>query len=100
MTQLKVSPVPAQLSDDDKKKEYRYEVEFIFGTAACRIINLKNNLCKDLPLGSLVTERTFCEEFERVCAAMIEAGMVHPEDRVLCTTVPEGSRRIEAGGTA
>lgn len=100
MTRLTISAVPEQFSDSDKKAQHRYEVEFIFGTATCRVVDLRNNLCHDVPLEQPVTETNLREEFERVCGAMVEAGIVHKEDGILCTTFPAGSQRVESRGTA
>jgi hypothetical protein len=92
---IRTSPAPAQLSDSDKKQQYHYEVEFIFGTSEARIFDLRKNLHQDLPLDEPATEENYLREFEHICAAMLEAAVASDNDRVLCTTFPEGARRIE-----
>jgi hypothetical protein len=90
-------PLTAQLTDSDKKQQYHYEVEFIFGTSAARIIDLKKNLYLDLAIDEPATEETYREEFDHICAAMAEAGLAKENDKILCTTFPEGTRRVEDG---
>jgi hypothetical protein len=90
-------PLTAQLTDSDKKQQYHYEVEFIFGTHMVRIIDLKKNLYKDLRIDEPVTGETYREEFDHICAAMAETGLARENDKILCTTFPEGTRRVEGG---
>jgi hypothetical protein len=90
-------PLTARLTDSDKKQQYHYEVEFIFGTHMVRIIDLKKNLYKDLPIDEPVTGENYLQEFEHICTAMLEAAVANEDDKILCTTFPEGARRVEDG---
>jgi hypothetical protein len=92
---IRTLPAPAQLSDSDKKRQYHYEVEFIFGTSEVRIIDLRKNLHQDVPIDEPATEENYLQEFEHICAAMLEAAVANENDTILCTTFPEGARRVE-----
>jgi hypothetical protein len=81
-------------------KDCRWQVEFIFGTITYRFISLSNNMCKELPLEEPVTEDNFKNVFEDICAAAIRAGYFHPRDKILCTTYPLGTQRVDVKGHA
>ena len=92
---ITVLPLPAQLSDSDKKQQYHYEVEFILGTSTVRIIDLEKNQHIDVQMDEPASEENYVREFKQICAAMIEAGFATERDKFLCTTFPEGARRVE-----
>ena len=94
---MKITPLPvaAQLSDNDKRQQYHFEVEFIFGTSDVRIIDLRKNLHQDVFIDEPATGENYVQEFEHICAAMLEAAVANENDKILCATFPEGARRIE-----
>jgi hypothetical protein len=54
----------------------------------------------EIPTGETVTEGNFELIFAEMVEALYRSGKAGAGDGVLCTTYPEGSRIVRAGGTA
>jgi hypothetical protein len=80
--------------------EYRWEVQFIFGTDNYTLLNRVNKAHKELPLHATATEENFRELFKAICEAVVKNGYVKEGDKIVCTTFPEGSTRVYPKGKA
>jgi hypothetical protein len=54
----------------------------------------------ELPLGETVTEENFERIFFNISEALFRTGRPGPHDQAICTTFPEGSKIVQAGGAA
>jgi hypothetical protein len=84
----------------------RFQVIFIMGTDKAIIRDRSvTDGCGSfaelrVPLGESVSEENFEDMFADLSEALCRSGRALPGDRILCTTYPEGSRIVRAGGAA
>lgn len=88
------------INDAKNLAEYRWEVQFIFGTDNYTLLNRINKAHKELPLHATATEENFQELFEAICEAVLKNGYVQAGDKILCTTFPKGCKTVYPQGNA
>ena len=91
MSRIKID----ELSQQQDRSKYDFEIQFIFGTSSARIIDIRPNLRLDMPLDEEITEDNLTETFADLCEALQQSGKLKADGKVLCTTFPAGTMSVD-----
>ena len=80
--------------------ECRFQVKFIFGEQRAFVLDLRMKKGKFLPLDEPASGENFEYQFRCICAALTRLGVCRADEKVLCTTFPEGTKWVVRAGNA